>query len=418
MDNIAGIPQGADGARLAPRDGRARPTRLVAGAMLGNLASANTVVTFTVGMFISALHATYGWSRADIALSMTCFTLVAFLGSSLIGRAADVYAPRTLAVSSMSALGVSLMLVPMVVHSVQTLWLAYVALAVLGLGTSPVVLNRPLMSVFSRRRGLAIALALTGTGIGGFVLPPFTASLVGHGDWRNGFAGLGWLVLAAAPIVWMLLGRELAAPSPPAGVPSARGSGVDLRDIARSRVFWVLSLIALCGGLGMSGPAANLIPMLGDHGLSPQAAARLASLIGVASVTGRVLTGIGLDRFDTPLPGAPLLGLGAVGLVLLAHFSAETAPLGIMLLGFVIGAEIAILAYYTSRYFELRAHATIFGWAYGAVAFGSAAGPVLVGALRDQEGNYGMGFLLSAVALAVASLSCLLLGPYRYATDG
>eukprot|EP01035_Chromulina_nebulosa_P033663 gene33663-45083_t len=299
-----------------------------------------------------------------------------------------------------------------------SLWAAYFCLAILGLGTSPVVLNRPLIMAYSRRRGLAIALALTGSGIGGFVLPQLTSAFVDRGGWRCGFTALGCLAVIAAPLVWILLGKRAPPPPLPTAVsPLTSDARLRFRDLCRSRVFWTLSIIALFGGLGMSGPAAHLIPLLGDEGIGAQDAARLASIIGIASVIGRLLTGVVLDRFETPLSGTPLLALGAVGLGLLSGLDIGAAAVAIALLGFVIGAEIAILAYYSSRYFGLRAHATIFGWMYGAVAFGSAIGPVLVGALRDRQGDYGLGFALSALALAVSSILCLFLGPYRDAVD-
>jgi MFS family permease len=83
-------------------------------------------------------------------------------------------------------------------------------------------------------------------------------------------------------------------------------------------------------------------------------------------------------------------------------------------LGFAVGSEFDVLAYFVSRYFGLRVHATVFGWTYGMVALGAAIGPVVVGALRDHQGDYVMGFTLSGACLAVAALLCPLLGRYRY----
>jgi MFS family permease len=394
---------------------RAGAPRMLVGAMLGNMVSANTLLTFTFGIFISTFHTAYGWSRADIAVSMTCLTAVVFLGSSLVGKAADTGNARTLSVASMLAFGIGLMLVPWLVHSVGSLWLAYLVLAILGLGTSPVVFNRPLMSAFSRRRGLALALALTGTGIGGFALPLLTAALVARGGWQLGFTGLGCLVVVLVPVVWLALGGASRLRSvTPALVPRSTEPGLPFRDVCRSSTFWTLSAIALLGGLGMSGPVVHLVPLFGDHGIGPQAAARWVAIIGVMSVIGRIVTGVALDRFDTPLPGMPAIGLGALGLWLLASFDLKTAAFAIAALGFVIGAEISLLAYYSSRYFGLRAHATIFGWTYGMIGFGSAIGPVVVGALRDRLGDYSLAFELSGAALAMASLLCLSLGRYRY----
>lgn len=86
-----------------------------------------------------------------------------------------------------------------------------------------------------------------------------------------------------------------------------------------------------------------------------------------------------------------------------------------LMLGFTVGAEFDLVAYYTSRFFGLRAYSAIFGWQYGMVAFGAAFAPALLGILRDHSGTYGLGFALSSSCLGIAALLCPLLGKYRYA---
>ena len=165
----------------------------------------------------------------------------------------------------------------------------------------------------------------------------------------------------------------------------------------------------------MSGPAAHLVPFLRDLAISRTHAAGLASLLGLASIVGRLVTGFTLDRVDRAVPGAIFQALGAAGALGLALFGTKLVVVSVCLVGFVIGSEIALVAYFTSRYFGLRAQATVFGWNYALAALGSATGPVLLGALRDQQQNYVVGLSVSAASLAVAGLVCLFLGPYRYA---
>jgi hypothetical protein len=101
--------------------------------------------------------------------------------------------------------------------------------------------------------------------------------------------------------------------------------------------------------------------------------------------------------------------------MLLALFGVRFSVIAVLLIGFVIGAEIDLLAYFVSRYFGLRAHAGIFGWNYGMVALGSAIAPLVVGAARDHRGNYLLGLTLCAASLAVVGLFCAFLGRYKYA---
>lgn len=165
----------------------------------------------------------------------------------------------------------------------------------------------------------------------------------------------------------------------------------------------------------MSGAVAHLVPFLRDHSFSASEAAGLASLLGLSNIVGRFVTGFTLDRVDGPFPGLPFVGIGAIGLLLLVYLGAPVAAIAVLLMGFTVGSEFDLLAYFTSRYFGLRAYATVFGWNYAMVALGAALAPALLGILRDHQGNYVLGFTLSSACLALAALLCPFLGRYRYA---
>jgi MFS family permease len=166
----------------------------------------------------------------------------------------------------------------------------------------------------------------------------------------------------------------------------------------------------------MSGPVAHLVPFLRDRALSVHDAAAFASLLGITNLISRPAMGFILDRVNGPLPGLPVLVLGAIGVILPVLFGVPFAAAAVLMLGFAIGSEFDLLAYFVSRYFGLRAYATVFGWNFGMVALGAAIGPVMVGWMRDQQGDYRLGFVVSGACLAVAGLLCPFLGRYRFAT--
>jgi len=415
--NDASVATATPGSGLADvaRGSAVRKGVILSAAVLGNLASMPTLLLYTVGIFISRLQQDFGWSRTDTALSATWFTLVLFVGTPLIGRVADRVDPARLAASSLLAAGSGLVILPRLIHGIGALWAFYVVLAVIGLGTSPVVVNKPVVATFSSRRGLAIGVALAGQGIGAFVAPRLAAAVIERGGWQLGYASLGVVAIVLAPIIWFGLRSR---PSNAVALRSTlipEHAGMSFRAAFRSPVFWLLSAISILAGLGMSGAVAHLVPFLRDHSLSAPEAASLASLLGLSNIVGRFVTGFTLDRVDGPFPGLPFVGIGAIGLLLLVYFGAPVAAIAVLLLGFTVGSEFDLLAYFTSRYFGLRAYATVFGWNYAMVAFGAALAPALLGFLRDHQGNYVLGFTLSSACLALAALLCPFLGRYRYA---
>jgi MFS family permease len=412
MESATSVPLG----REVPGTMKSRPrSMVVVGSFVGNMFCVNTTLTATMGIFISALGHDYGWSRAATSLSWTSFSCVSFLGTALIGRVADRADPARLAAASMFAFGIALLCVPYLVHSVTSLWMTYFALAVVGLGTSPVVMSKPVAAAYSRKRGFAIGVALTGVGFGNFVLPLFTTALIGLGGWKWGYVGLGGCAIVVVPVLWLTLRRGTRLVGLSAAATASEYPGLSFKEAVQTHTFWVLSAAAVFGGFGMAGPAAHLVPVLRDQAVSAPAAAAVASLLGLAAIVGRIVTGLTLDWIDRSLPGLLFLCIGALGVTLLALFGVRFSVVAALLIGFVIGSEIDLMAYFVSRYFGLRAHAAIFGWNYGMVALGSSIAPLLVGALRDHRGNYVLGLTLCAASLAIAGVCCALLGRYRYA---
>ena len=405
----------ADDLQVNDREYRIGNISKLFAATLGNLASVSSLMLYSVGVFISRLQQDLGWSRTDTALSATLFTIVIFLGTPFVGRLADRVEPARLAAVSLFSAGICLIFVPPHIHTVGALWAMYFGVAVIGLGTSPVVVNSPVVANFSCARGFAIGVAIAGQGMGAFVAPRLASLMMERSGWIAGYAGLGIVALIVAPILWFGLGSPRRQVKTDSGESLVHASGDTLRTAFRLPVFWMLSLISILAGLGMSGTVAHLVPFLHDHNLSTLEAAKLASLLGLSNVAGRLVTGYTLDRVQGPLPGLPFLGIGAIALIVLISFGVPGATLAILMLGFTVGAEFDLVAYFTSRYFGLRAYSAIFGWQYGMVAFGAAFAPALLGILRDHLGNYIPGFALSSICLGIAATLCPFLGKYRYA---
>ena len=434
MDRLETAPAGAevqadhDRAAQAPAGGlgefRGR-TLIVVGGFVGLVAGVLSLLTYTFGVFAAELGKAYGWSRGDMSLAMSAYAGVLFLGSALIGRIADAAGAGRVAAVSMLAFGASLILLPHLVHDVTSLWLAYALVTVAGLGTTPVVLLKPVMAAFAGQRGTASGIVLCGTGIGAILTPPLVNALIEAGSWRLGYTGLGCIAIAVSPFIWLTLARHsgarnrtpLAAPPAVAVLPKADQPGLTFRQAARHREFWVLCAIAFLAALAISGMIAHLIPLLRDLGASAATAAGYASLLGVASLAGRVGSGFALDRLRGSLVGLIFLGSGMLGVLLLAAFGARFAAPAVFLIGVALGSEIDLLAYFVSRYFGLRHHGSIFGWTYSVMSLASIFSPYLAGILRDQQGGYALAMILMIASLAAASGLCLLLGRYRYAVQ-
>jgi cyanate permease len=85
------------------------------------------------------------------------------------------------------------------------------------------------------------------------------------------------------------------------------------------------------------------------------------------------------------------------------------------MLGLAAGAEVDMLAFFTSRYAALKNYGATYGVILGVFCLGAALGPMLVGASVDATGGYGAALAASAAGLGLVVALTALLGPYRAA---
>jgi MFS family permease len=87
---------------------------------------------------------------------------------------------------------------------------------------------------------------------------------------------------------------------------------------------------------------------------------------------------------------------------------------GAVALGLGIGAEVDLMAFFTSRYFGARNYAKIYGTMFGIFAFGVGIGPALSGGSFNLFRSYTPIFMVYEVFLAVSCVIFFRLGPYPY----
>ena len=63
---------------------------------------------------------------------------------------------------------------------------------------TPIGYAKAIAAWFDRRRGLALGIAMSGVGLGGFVMPQLAEALIERVGWRGAYASLGLLTLLVA----------------------------------------------------------------------------------------------------------------------------------------------------------------------------------------------------------------------------
>ena len=136
--------------------------------------------------------------------------------------------------------------------------------------------------------------------------------------------------------------------------------------------------------------------------------------MGLGSIAARIVAGFLVDRLHAPFVATGLCLLAAVGCIGLLQFGPTYALASVLLVSVALGAEAELIGFMCSRYFGLRAYATIYGVAYSALALGSGASPLVYGMIYDSTGSYDAALLLGMSGALAAAACYAFLGPYRF----
>lgn len=382
--------------------------RLLYASAIGLTAGMTATMFYSLGAFIPALQKEFDWSRGDISLGATFLTLAVFISGTLAGKLCDKYGAGK--VGSLSLLAYAIAVV--VVSRMETLshfWIGYFCIAIVGVGSTPIAMVRPITTNFNAARGIALGIALTGAGIAGFWVPQLVTWMITYYGWREAYLALAAVAALAAPIVWLGFRDTTTSSVVAVSVSADECGGYSHAQARKTRSYWLLTWMSFAMACGIAGVVVHLLPLFMDLGGTAIEATKMASTVGLASVVGRLLIGYVLDRLPTVLVTIAVLVLASCGIFMLWQYGLLTGYIAVALLGLAAGAEIDLLAYLTMSYFGARHYGAIYGWQYSVFALGYGVSPYVVGELRDASSSYSLPLLVSGGLILAAAVSCLAL---------
>jgi MFS family permease len=281
-----------------------------------------------------------------------------------------------------------------------------------SLGFVGVTPNVVLVSAwFREKRGTALGLVLTGTSLGGVLIPLVAAPLIMHLGWRAALLAVSlivWLMLLPA-VVFLVRERPDERSSEETDKTAA---GMTLGEAVRTPVFWIFGLCAalVFYPIFVTSQQFNLYLQTPKIGFSLEAAAWAQSLLFVMSVGGKFAAGYLSDRFAA---GYVMLGcclLMFLATVVLLHLNASTAMVFLLPFGLGYGGTFVMLQRLAADYFGLREYGKILGTITLLEVIGAAVGGRLTGYLADLAGgDYTFAFYGVIVAAAAATACVLIL---------
>src|SRR6187431_164802 len=145
--------------------------RVVLAAHFGVMFSFGSLLVFTFSVFLKPLTAEFGWSREQVSGAFGIAAMTVALASPMLGRLLDRLPPRPIVLICFLVFGCAFASLSLLTPHLWHLYAVFVVLGVVGNGTAQMAYSRAVTSWFGRRRGMALALVMSGGAIGAIVLP-------------------------------------------------------------------------------------------------------------------------------------------------------------------------------------------------------------------------------------------------------
>ncbi|MBV1926518.1 MAG: MFS transporter [Rhodobacteraceae bacterium] len=364
---------------------------------------------FSYGLFFNVFEAEFGWSRT---LLSSCSSL-AFLMMGILamagGRLSDRFGPRRVLAFTGLAFGLGYALISQISQSWQ-LFVIFGVFIGLGLSTHDVVTLSTIGRWYERRRGMMTGVVKVGTSVGQMTVPPVTALLILTFGWRVAVIVLG----LSAVVLLLIAALSMKNPPRPAALEvDVSEPGLTFAQARGTRVFWTMCIIQL-----LFFPSVSTIPLhLAVHGIdlgmNAAKAATLLSVIGGASIVGRLTIGALVDKIGAGNSYTICFVFLALSLAAMMNITAHL-PLFVVVAfyGFGHGGFFTLVAPAVAEYFGMRAHGAIFGTVLFFGTIGGAIAPVLAGLSFDSTGSYFYAFL-GLLILAIIGFALTLSLPRR-----
>ena len=421
-DNLTQTTEAAPATAATPTgvESRYAWTRLLVSLLLMTIGGSGM---YAITVVLPRVQAEFGVSRSDASLPYT-LTMIGFgLGGILMGRLSDRFGVMVPVIIGTLGLGAGFV----AAGSATSLWQFNLAQGLLMglLGTSatfaPLVADTSLW--FTRRRGIALAICMSGNYAAGAVWPPVMQHFIEAFGWRPTYLGVGvFCLVTMLPLALVLRRRPPLAPA--VATPLTAGTAVANTGAVQAGAERPLGLspgmlqtllcvagVSCC--VAMSMPQVHIVAYCGDLGFGAARGAQMLSLMLGFGIVSRLVSGVISDHIGglrTLLLGSVLQGVAL--LMFLVNDGLVSLYVVSMLFGLFQGGIVPSYALIVREHFTPKQAGARVGTVLMATLFGMALGGWMSGAIFDLTGSYRAAFV-NGIAWNLLNVSIVVWLLYR-----
>lgn len=221
-------------------------------------------------LFITPITEDLGFARSAYTLASSISTLVMIVLSPFVGKIMSQKCMHKVLVISVAGVAVSYGMFS-VANTLAAFYIIAVFVGIFASASTMLPVSIVITNWFQKQRGLAMSIAMAGSGIGGALLSPIIAKLITEQGWRQTYVILAVLMFVVLVPVAALIIRQ--KPEDKGLVPYGYGENanvkaaskekewnVSLKELRKMSVFWIfiigIALISVTGAIISHIPSA------------------------------------------------------------------------------------------------------------------------------------------------------------------
>ena len=374
-----------------------------------------------LGTFLVALEQQFGWSRTTLSGAFALARVQGAVIGPVEGLLIDRLGSRRMILIGCTIMGLGFLML----SQVNSVWQFYAGFIVVTLGSGLggwLAIIAMVNNWFSRQLSFALATAMSGVHLGGFLVPVLALGIESH---RFGVTALGigvFLLVLAFPVTRAIRNRpedyglrpdgdpppsQVSQSERPATLPEGEAEFTP-RQALRTRAFWIITIVHVSSSVSIVTLALHLAPKLTDMGMSLSGAGIVVLTYTAIALPSQFLAGWFADKLPKPPVIFVFLTFQAASIMIIAI--ADTLPmvyLFAVLYGIGFGGRIPLLTAIRGDYFGRKAFATIMGLSQFPNNIAMIGAPLFAGYMFDLRGSYFIPFSTFAALNFVGAVMML-----------
>lgn len=383
------------------------------------MAATTGIVMNSVPNAYGPIATQYGFQIGEVATTTALVALAGMFAALLVGRLMKSMNIRILT----TVFGV-LFIGGLIAYAFcTTLTQFYIASVIIGIGAAGTYLIPPsviLTNWFEEKRGLAIAIAFTGSGVGGAVFGPLLTYLIGKVGISSSFLILG--IIAAVLILPITIFLLRLTPQEKGLLPLGSSNeklenqaqveqqGLTFAQATKTPSFWMLSFSILLFAAATVGVNMHIPNYFTSAGYSAAFAAGIFAAYNFIMIFGKLLLGTVIDRYGVrnSMIFIFIVGLSSMALLTQVADIKWLAYVFAVVAGFAAAIMTIPAALWTATIMGKKDFAMIYSVMNVFLTLGVALGPPISGYILDAQGSYLPAIKLWMVVLAISMTLALL----------